>query len=283
MFAEFKHTLRRFRGRIIGWSIGLGLYGLMMSSFYGEVQAMGDQFLEMVKNYPEELIAFVGGNMALNTPSGYIGTYYFSMMSLIFGIFTVAAGAGLLARDEEEGILDLVLAHPISRLRLFAGRVLTLFIATLLILLVAWLGWFLADGVRLMDISALELLRPFLSLAAIVLFFGALALLFSLLLPASRLAAVAAGVLLVANYLLLGLGNLNQDLAPLLKYTPLYYYQGGDAVNGLNAGWLAGLLGGALLLTLAAALLFRRRDIRVGGERSWRLPALAGRLRGATA
>ena len=34
MLAEFKHTLRRMRGQIIGWSIGIGLYGLLMVSFY---------------------------------------------------------------------------------------------------------------------------------------------------------------------------------------------------------------------------------------------------------
>jgi len=35
---------------------------------------------------------------------------------------------------------------------------------------------------------------------------------------------------------------------------------------------LAGLLGATLLLTLLAWVLFQRRDIRVGGERSWTLP-----------
>ena len=34
MFAEFKHTLRRLRGQIIGWSIGLALYGLIRVSIF---------------------------------------------------------------------------------------------------------------------------------------------------------------------------------------------------------------------------------------------------------
>ena len=32
LLTEFKHTLRRLRGQILGWGIGLALYGLMMGA-----------------------------------------------------------------------------------------------------------------------------------------------------------------------------------------------------------------------------------------------------------
>jgi hypothetical protein len=76
------------------------------------------------------------------------------------------------------------------------------------------------------------------------------------------------------------LANINQDLKPIVKFTPLFcYYQGGDAVTGLNWGWLGGLLAVSMLFALLAWLLFGRRDIRVGGERSWHLPSLKAALR----
>ncbi|MBK7218467.1 MAG: hypothetical protein IPH95_15790 [Candidatus Promineofilum sp.] len=31
---EFSHTLRRLRGQVIGWGIGLALYGLLMGGIY---------------------------------------------------------------------------------------------------------------------------------------------------------------------------------------------------------------------------------------------------------
>jgi ABC-type transport system involved in multi-copper enzyme maturation permease subunit len=114
---------------------------------------------------------------------------------------------------------------------------------------------------------------------AVLLLFGTLALLLSMLLPSVRIAAMISGALLVADFLLLGLSNSNQDLKSIVKFTPLYYYQGGDAVTGLNWGWLGGLLAVSVLFALFAWLLFRRRDIRVGGERSWRLPSLRAVLR----
>jgi ABC-2 type transport system permease protein len=132
-----------------------------------------------------------------------------------------------------------------------------------------------------MDVDGLGFLLSFVPLFAQLFLFGSLALLLSMLLPAGRLAGVLTGALLVANYLLLGLSNMNEELKPVVKLTPLYYYQGGLAMHGLNWTWLGGLLAVGLILAVAAWILFQRRDIRVGGERSWHMPRL--RLRGKRA
>jgi ABC-2 type transport system permease protein len=282
MFAEFKHTLRRLRGQMIGWGIGLALYSLMMVSFYESVAGMGD-LQEFLSSYPQEMLAFFKGIMELNTPPGYLDTYYYNYMTIIVGIFAVGIGAGLLAGDEEKGTLDLVMAHPISRSALFWGRFLGFVAATAVILLAGWLGWVLLPSSSNLGLSWLEFLWPCLPLFAVLVLFGALALLLSMLLPASRMASMLSGALLVGNYLLLGLANINADLEPAVWLTPLNYYQGGYAVTGVDWGQLAGLLGVALLLALGAWGLFRRRDIRVGGEHSWQLPHLFGRRRKAEA
>jgi ABC-2 type transport system permease protein len=270
MLAEFVYHLRRLRGRIIGWSIGLALYGLMMAFLYDDVRnifAMED----LLAAYPPELMAFFGGVQALNTPAGFLDTYYFSYMTMIAGIFAIGAATGMLVGDEERGVLDLVLAHPISRSGLFLARLLAVVVALVLVMLAGWLSWLPAIS-QGMELSALDLLLPFLPLLAALLFFAMLALLLSLLLPSSRLAAMLAAAAVVGNFLLSGMVRLNEDLQPIYDWTPLRYYQGGQAVNGLEWSWLLGLLGSGLLFGLLAWLLFQRRDIRVGGERSWRLP-----------
>jgi ABC-2 type transport system permease protein len=273
MFAEFKHTLRRMRGQIIGWGIGLALYGLMMVYFYESVAGM-DNITEFLETYPDEMLAFFDSIQEINTPKGYLDTYYFSLMHLIIGIFAIGASANLLAGDEEKGILDLVMAHPVSRTGLFWGRLLGFAAATLVILLVGWLGWAIPAGGSGLDLTWIEFLRPFLPLFAVLVLFGALALLLSMLVPAGRIAGMISGALLVGNYLLKGLAGMNDELKPIMEFTPLHYYQGGNAVAGIEWGWLAALLAVSLLFALGAGALFQRRDIRVGGERSWKLPRL---------
>jgi hypothetical protein len=148
-----------------------------------------------------------------------------------------------------------------------------------LIVLVGWLSWMVPSRATGFALSWIELLRPFLPLLAVLLLFGALSLFLSLLLPSARFASMLSGALVVGNYLVIGLSNMNDALQPLVKVTPLYYVQGGEAIAGLRWDWLAGLLGLTLLCGLAAWGLFLRRDIRVGGERSWRLPRVWQRLR----
>ena len=226
---------------------------------------------EYLNMFPETMLAFFKNITVINTPMGYIDVYFFSYMQVIIGIFAVSAGSGLIAADEEKGILDLVLAQPVSRSALYFGRLAGIATALFIILAAGWLSWVLPAGSTGFALSPLQLLQAFLSLFAILLFFTAFAVFFSMILPAARMAAMLAGALLAGNYLLLGLANIYDGLQAAARLTPLYYYQGGMAVIELNTAWLAGLLASFLLLVFAAWLLFLNRDIRVGGEGSWNL------------
>ena len=274
MLAEFKHTLGRKRGQIIGWAIGLALYGLLMVSMFDSIVGI-EGFADLMAAYPEDLAAFFGGLTAITTPRGYLDVYYLEYMPVIIGIFAVSAGAGLLVSDEEKGTLDLVMSYPVSRTGLFWGRVLGYLAAVLLVLLVSWLSWVLPAQSTGMDLTWLEFLRPFLPLFAQLVLFGMMALLLSLVLPSVRMAGMLTGGLLIGNYLLMGLSNLNEDLEAFVQYTPLYYYQSGEAIDNLDWVWLAGVAGVSVVFALLAWWRFQQRDIRVGGEGGWNLPSLS--------
>ena len=77
MAVEFKHTLRRLRGQIIGWAVGVALYGLMMAFFFpsiGQMENM-DEYLSL---FPEEMFAFFENLYAIGTPLGYLDVYFFA-------------------------------------------------------------------------------------------------------------------------------------------------------------------------------------------------------------
>lgn len=272
MGAEFKHTLRRLRGQLFGWSLGVFLYALMMSAFFSSIATMGDQFEALLESYPPEFLAFFPRIEEFSSPVGYLDTYYFSYMPLILGIFAIGAGARLLVGDEEEGILDLVLAHPVTRSQLFWGRFAGYLCALGVVIGVGWLGWVLMAAESGLNLSMLELLLPNLPLLALLVLFGALGLMLSLLLPSRRMASGLTAALLVSNFLLIGISGLNRDLEPVYELTPFYFNQGASAIQGLNLSWLLGLLGAGLVFILVAWWRFLGRDIRVGGEGGWRLP-----------
>jgi ABC-2 type transport system ATP-binding protein len=74
------------------------------------------------RHLPSELMMFIGGVDRVFSPAGFLDTRFFSMMPLLLGVFAVIIGSGLIAGDEENGTLDLILAHPVRRFDLIIGR-----------------------------------------------------------------------------------------------------------------------------------------------------------------
>ncbi|MGQ0600071.1 MAG: ABC transporter permease [Anaerolineales bacterium] len=275
MLTILAHAFSRSRGTLLGWGIGLGLLGAYLMPFYDTLVEQKDSLEQLLSSYPPEMLAFFGdtSNMtAMFTPEGYLGFEFFSYLPIILGLYAVLAGSGLLAGDEENGALDLLLAHPVSRSGMFVGRWLAFVLTVAGILSLAWTGLVIGRNWSTIELSNVALARPFLSLGAELLVFGALALLLSLLLPSRRLAATTAGLSLVASFFVTSLARINDDLDLLAKFSPLNYYQSGEAITQLNLEWLGGLLAVALALSLLAWWRFERRDIRVGGEGGWQLP-----------
>ena len=273
MKPTFRYTFTWMRGQILGWGLGIAALGLIIVPFYKVFMDRQEDFMKMVEGYPPEFLAFFGGDATtLMTPEGFLGMYGFAMLPVIIGIFTVIAGSGLLAGDEESGRLDLILAHPVGRMRLFWGRTLAFAAALAAILTIGWLGFSILLGSSGMEISWGEMALPFLAVMAQGLVYGVMALLLSMLLPSRSLAAMIAGIFMVASYFLTSMSFLNECLAKIAIFLPYDYFQGGGALKGLNLEWFLGLLVASAVMAGVAWLLFLRRDIRLGGEGSWRLP-----------
>jgi ABC-2 type transport system permease protein len=268
----FRDALARYRGQILGWGLALFLLGMLSVARYDIMWENQETLRELLKGSVGQLIAMFGDPARMMTPAGFLSVVFFSFQPLILGVFAVLGGSGLLAADEENGTLDLVLAHPVSRTAVFLGRLLAFAVATMAILALSWLGFVVAMNWSRLDVGWWAMARPFVSLLALLYFFAGLTLLVSMVLPARRQAAMAAGLALVASFFLTTLARLDESLEPVSRLSPISYYQSGEAVEGLKVSWLVGLLGAAGLCTALAWWLFERRDIRVVGEGGWRWP-----------
>ncbi len=281
MGAIFRYAIRRVRGQILGWGIGLGLLALMLVSMYDSIARLDDQLEALLQAYPPELRAFFSGMTEFGTPEGFLAVEFYSYMPLILGIFAISLGSGLLVADEEAGILDLIAAYPLSRQTLFWGRWLASAGSLILVCLLTWVAFVVSLPLSSsLNISPGQLARPMVALLVQLLLFDALALFLSLLLPSRRTASMVSGLLLVASFFITGLGRLNETIEEIARFSPLTYYQTVDAFDGLNLRWIGVLVATAFAFTAVSAWAFERRDIRVGGERGWRWPGL--RLRRAS-
>ncbi len=280
MITVFNQALRRWKWQIVGWGSVLLITALYLMWLYKPMLAQQAQLKNLLDAYGKEMLSFFGGAVDLFSAAGYLNFGFFSYIPVAVGILALLLGAGLVAADEEKGTLDLILAHPITRTALFWGRWLALVVALGAVLLLTWLGFVLGLPLSGLDTTAGALLLPHISLFSVLILFAALALFLSLVLPSRTLAASVTGALLVASYIVTSLASVNDKLAPINNLSPLKYYQGGNAVDGLNWGYLLGTLAAALIFTVLAWLLFLRRDIRVSGEHGWTLPLRRATERG---
>jgi len=273
MFTVFRYSFIRLRGQVLGWGLSIAGLGLIIIAFYGVFQERQAEFKSLIEGYPPEVLAFFGGSAeSLFTPEGFVGMYGLSMLPVIVGIFAVIVGSGLIATDEEAGRLDLIQAHPVSRSALLWGRVLGFTAASAAIMALGWVGFSVLLGQSDLELTWAQMTLPFLSLLAQTLVYGMLALTLALILPARRLAAAAAGLVMVASYLLSSMSSLDERLASVAKFLPYAYFQGSEAFHEFKPAWLAAVLAASALLAVLAWWRFERRDIRVGGEGSWWVP-----------
>jgi ABC-2 type transport system permease protein len=270
LWTTFRYTFTNLRWQIIGWGLGLALYGLMIVPMYETLGAQPERFQQMIANYPPEFLAFFGADVnSPITPAGFLGMYAFSMLPVIIGIFAVIAGSGLIVSDEEQGRLDLIIAHPVGRPPFFWGRFLGVLAASLSIVVLGWLGFCLLLGRSSLGVTWGQMAIPFLSVFVQILIFVTIALLLSMLLPSRNLTAMITGAILVISYMISSLTFLNEGLELVSRFFPYHYFQAVLSFQELNLTWLFSLLGISLFMTLLAYLRFYRRDIRLSGEGSW--------------
>ncbi|HZU02605.1 MAG TPA: ABC transporter permease subunit [Ktedonobacteraceae bacterium] len=250
-------SLREYRTAILGWGLGLALFGALdfAESTPTTLAAFGSL---------APLFRFLGDPYQIQTPEGFITWRIMGLfVPLAMSFWPILAGARLVREEEERGSMDVLLSTPQSRMRLLLSKLSALLVALILIGLLFALG-LLAGQARLEGhANVIRALLAGLNLSLLAFFFGCLALLFSQFTTSRAVSAGWASGLLLLSVLLDSTGRLlNGSWVQYLS--PFYYYN-------LNRPLVPGfpdqpqasvLLASLALLCVGVSLvLFARRDI----------------------
>lgn len=258
----FKKAMLDLRGQAIWWGVGMAfMLGLMVALF----PSIGDVYADIFEELVDEWSAFVGEG-DFSTIEGYLSAEFFSFGQIALAVFAILAGGAAIVGEETQGTMDLLLAQPVSRLRVAIVKLGALVASLVIIVAITSLG-FIIPALIIGDVNspgrfanAFLLIIPFEVVVALAAAF--LAQLFG-----SRVVggSILAGYL-VASYMLDALSGVNPTLEALRPVYLTSYFQGQQALNGdLSWAYLGASLVAIVVFGVANVVLFLYRDIAVSG------------------
>lgn len=255
--------LRDRRRGLMGWMFGIGAYIVLMTSFYPSIRS--SELQRAIGSYPKELKAFFGGAQAFNfsSGSGYLDIELFSLV--VPALLTVAAigfAAAAVAGEQERGTLDLLLANPVTRVRVIGEKALGAALTVALLTAVVFVTLAAMNPLTDLGISLTKLAAACAGAGLVAYGFGALAMLAGAATGSRAVSTAVPAAVFVAAYLVVGLAGLVSWVEPLRVISPLYHASGTHPLdNGLPLANTAVLVAWCVVTVLATMVVFDRRDL----------------------
>ncbi len=251
---------RRFladrRRSFLWWSLGMLLTVGLTVALWPSVRGQAE-FEDPMRDLPPAVQALFGTQEGIPflSPAGYLHSRLFSsLLPLLVLVFGIGLGARAVGGSEEDGTLELVLAHPVSRARLalerfvaVVGLVVGLTVVGLTALIAAAPVVGLLDGVALVRVTGAGA-----ALMALTLLHASLAFAAGCAFGRRGIASAMAGAVAVAGYLLVGLTAAAETPAALRWLSPWHWYLDRNLLVDAPPA-TATLLPLSLALALAAA------------------------------
>ena len=236
-------------------SIQLSVYPTVRSSAVG--------LKTFLDNYPEALKQIFRME-DYTSGAGYLSSELFSMMLPLIFIFIGASwGANASAQEEERRTADILLALPISRVRILSTKIVAAISAQLLLAAVLILA--LVIGIRFVDLSlgTAKIIAGALTGALLGILFNAVATFLGAAWGKRSIALGGAISMAIAGFLFFSLAPLVHTFDRITPINPFQWTLGSRPLfNGIDVGYTLLSLLVSLAFYAASLSVFKRRDIQ---------------------
>jgi len=223
--------------------------------------AVGDAIGKL--DLPDGVADLLGGADYGTITGWYRGEISSVYRPLVAGGIAIVGGSASTAGEEEDRILALILAYPVTRRGLVAAKAAAVAVGVVVVAVATWVGLIAGvavagGGIGIGNLGAYALHLAFFGFAS-----GAVALAIGAGTGRRGLATGAASGFAVLGFLINGFAPLVDAIAWLKYISPFYYYADNDPLsNGIDAGDLVVLGLFALAMTAVAMAGLERRDLR---------------------
>lgn len=262
MFTILLKTIRDKRFFVLGWSVGLAFLGFALTSFFPSFN--GGQIDGLLESLPPALEGLVGNLQDWRELPGYIGSQVFDIRLPIFiSILSIILAVSLTVGEEDKGQLRTLIALPISRRKIIAGK----WLAIVFICLIASIAPIVGVCVGLATIG--ESLDPMvlvrLGLFTWLLVTSLATLIFSIgLATGNRALTTGLGIIIAIGSFLMSTFSQAVDWLKDYEWLSIYHYFPATDIAKGTVDWSNALFYVSLLIVSLCIvfLVFPRRDIK---------------------
>lgn len=254
-------TWRDDRRAVIGWAVGVAAFTTIYTGFYASFQGAAELKQDAL---PQGMLDFLGIADMLS-PAGYLQATIFSLIGPLLVLMCAATlTARTIARPEEDGGMELLLANPLSRIAFARQRLTAAGAAVTAVAAIPWLVLMLVVPAVGMDIPLSNVAAASAGLIALVWCFTGIAFLAGAATGRRGTVLAVTGVIAMATYMANAIGGMLDGWEWLRWLSPFHYFIGTDP---LHTGWhpaeLLALVAVGVVTASVGVLLFDRRDIGV--------------------
>ena len=257
----FARALREERGALIGWTIGVVAFCLVMLSIFPSIHG-NVNFSKLLDAYTEALRKMFQVENYTTGP-GYLRAEVFSFVApLLLTLFAVLWGSDLAAGEEERRTIDLLLANPVSRRRFVTEKWLALILGTVILAVALEFALGVIGPLFTLHVAWSRLTAEVLASWLFAVAFGTLALSLGAATGRRGLARGVTTTLALASYLLSTLSNLVSWLRPVRNLSLWQHTMGVDPLGtGFHLDRIALVVAVTVIVGAAALWAFDRRDL----------------------
>jgi ABC-2 type transport system permease protein len=257
----FRRSLAGSWRSLLGWSLGVAAVLLLYLPLFPAIGGNADM-RELLDTLPPELVRTIGYDQ-ITTGAGYTQSTFFGLMGfLLLTIAAVSWGTAAIAGDEENGALELTLAHGVSRRQVVLERSAAVAVRLAWLCLLSGILILVLNGPAGLGLKEDRLVAGIAALLGVTLLTAMVAVAVGALTGRRSFALGAAAGVAVIGYALNAVGNQAENLAWLRDWSPYAWaFREAPLLNGADWGGLALLYGLAVALLAIALLAFDRRDV----------------------
>lgn len=254
------------RVSLLVYCLGVAAYSLMIIGIWPSMQGNLETLEQLWENYPEGLRAAFGASVSITSFDGFLTLEYFSLMwVIIVAAFSISVSTAAFAGEIEKGTMEMLLSQPVSRPVIAFSRMAYHKIGLVLIIAATMMPVIISvplmdEELNMTGVLALCLLgfMLFLSIGSIGFFFS------SFMNDRGRAIFMVVGVL-IFSYALDILAQFNDTVESLNFLSLFNYYDPFRYIHDADIAWgdLAVLLVVSFVCSLAATVIFKRRDVAV--------------------